>query len=76
MHPKSWTLLEVHIRNCGVFLIFRDEGVHFVEYLFHILDQLELRSASVHVLSRAMRSEIYVAVEIVRQKAHSALIRH
>lgn len=50
--------------------------MHLGEHTLHISDELKLIARAVEVLTRPVCSEIGVAVKIVGEEAHTALVGH
>ncbi|MPM95558.1 hypothetical protein SDC9_142713 [bioreactor metagenome] len=53
--------------------VFINDGAHFVEFLFHVKNKLNLTASAVKVLAGAVYAEIFVPVDIVGKKSGGQL---
>ena len=57
-------------------MIFLDNFLHPLPLLFHIPNQLELRSAAIQILPRSVDFKISIPLQIICQETHTTLKGH
>lgn len=71
-----------HFLNHGKSLFFPSfcivsyNGIHFVPMLIHVMDELELCTGAVKVLSQTVGGKVVVTFQVIGQKAYATLQCH